>query len=134
MLCLSNNMKNLLKYLILGIVALAFYHGVQGDSSVIEKNSYLDIRHDFSAAGITSISTPESDFCIPRQVSSVNAPRLQNNGRRHETSHRHNVVFMKAGKTINAGVKYIVQKQSILVHSSLIRPSNRLLYIGRLII
>lgn len=127
-------MKNLLKYLILGIVALAFHHGVQGDSYADEKNSCLDIQHDFSAAGITSISTPESDFCIPRQVSSVNAPRLQNNCRRHETSHRQNVVFMKAGKTINAGVRYIVQKQSILAHSSFIKPSNRLLYLGRLII
>lgn len=126
-------MKNLLKYLILGIVALAFYHGAQGDVFANEKHRCLDIQHDLSATGITSISSPESDFCIPRQVSSVNVTRLQDNGRRHETSHRQNVV-MKAGKTINAGVKYIVQKQSILVHSSFIRPSNRLLYIGRLII
>ena len=127
-------MKSLLKYLILGIVALAFYHGAQGDVFANEKHRCLDIQHDLSATGITSISSPESDFCIPRQVSSFNVPRLQNNCRRYETSHRQNVVFMKAGKTINAGIKYIVQKQSILVHSSFIRPSNRLLYIGRLII
>ena len=125
-------MKNLLKYLILGILALGFYHDPQGESSVSEKNNFLDFQKEFSVTDISSISTPESDFCIPRQVSSVSVPRLQNNFRRHETSHRHNVIFIKAGKTINACIKYIVQEQSILVHSSFIRPSDRLFYIGRL--
>ena len=127
-------MKNLLKYLILSIVALAFYHGAKGDCSVNDFSTYQDIQNEFSVGNNTSLSSPKADFCLPRQVSSVSIPRLQNNCRRSETSHRQSDMFIKAGKTVNAGIKYIVQKLSILSHSSLIRPSDRLLYLGQLII
>lgn len=127
-------MKNLLKYIILGIVALAFYNGAEGGFSVNEEKFPIDFPNELSTIYNSSLSAPDSDLCQTRQVSSVSLPRLQNNSRRSETTSRQNVTFLKAGKTVNPGIRYIVQKQSILSHSSLIRPSDRLLYLGQLII
>lgn len=127
-------MKNLLKYLFPIIAALAFCHGAKGGSSISQENIPADVRNELTATQNPGISAPEADFCLPRQVSSVNAPRLQNNCRRSETTHRQNITFIKSGKTINSCLSYIVQEQSIFHHSPLIRPSSRLLYLGQLII
>ena len=127
-------MKNLLKYLLLSLVALALHMGAKADSSALE-----DVIDCKQASGYTTslnvcITTPKADICIPRQVSTVTVPRLQSNSNRHETGHRQNYEVVKSGKTINSCLRYCVQKKSLIIHSSLMEPANKLVSLCRLII
>ena len=125
-------MKNLLKYLLLSLVALAFHMGAKGDMFAHE--DIQDYASAYTASLNVSITAPTTDICIPRQVSTVSVPRLQSNSNRHETSHRQNCEVVKSGKTINATLRYVVQKQSLIIHSSLMEPANKLASLCRLII
>ena len=132
-------MKKWLKYLLVSIVALAFYNGA-GEYFVAERcaseaiENTSGIENVYTSAVCTNLSSPDSDFCPARQISSVTAPRLQSNGRRHESTSRQNFEFVKSGKIINSGIRYVLQKQSILSHSTLIEPASRLVCLCRFII
>lgn len=131
-------MKKWLKYLLVSIIALAFY------DSAGEFFDSPSLHGEYtSSICSTTISNPETDICAPRQESSVTAPRpasnvsssrIQSNGRRYESNHRQNFEFVKSGKTINSGIRYVLQKQSIFNHSSLIEPASRLVCLCRFII
>jgi hypothetical protein len=141
-------MKNWLKYLLVSIVALAFYNGA-GEHLVAERCSSEAIENTsgienvYNSSVCTNLSSPDSDFCAPRPEPSVTAPRpapnvsssrMQSNGRRHESSSRQNFEIVKSGKTINSGIRYVLQKQSIFSHSTLIEPASRLVCLCRFII
>ena len=127
-------MKNLLKYLLLSIVALAFHLGAKGDLFAHEEVQDYDYASTYTTSLNVSITTPKTDICIPRQVSTVTVPRLQSNSNRHETGHRQNYEVVKSGKTINSCLRYCVQKKSLIIHSSLMEPANKLVSLCRLII
>ena len=127
-------MKGILKYLLLSIVALAFHMGAKGDLTAHDNVQDYDYASAYTASLNVSIATPTTDICIPRQVSTVTVPRLQSNSNRHETSHRQNHEVVKSGKTINSSLQYVVQKQSLILHSSLMEPANKLVSLCRLII
>lgn len=124
-------MKGLFKYLILFIVAAAFCNDARCSASpdidVVECNIE-------TAAYSASISATDSDICTPRQVSSINSVRLQKSARRTGNVLRHTLEFVKAGKTVNAGIQDFVQRISINTFSSLTEPAQRLARLGRLII
>ena len=127
-------MKNLLKYLLLSLVAMAFYMGDKSDMFAHENVQEYDYASAYTTSLNVSITSPETDICIPRQVSTVTVPRLQSNSNRHETSHRQNHEVVKSGKTINSCLRYFVQKKSLIIHSSLMEPANKLVSLCRLII
>ena len=127
-------MKNLLKYLLLSLVALAFHMGAKDDMFAHEDIQDYDYASTCTASLNVGRTAPTTDICIPRQVSTVTVPRLQSNSNRHETSHRQNCEVVKSGKTINAALRYVVQKQSLIIHSSLMEPANKLASLCRLII
>ena len=130
-------MKRWLKYILFSIIALAFYNSASGlpfdKDSEYEVQNINYILSEYIVHN-TSISSQDTDFCPPRPVSTFSAPRLQSNGRRHDNSARQNFEFVKSGKTINSGIAYIVQEQSIFSHSTLIETSRRLVCLCRLII
>ena len=127
-------MKNLLKYLLLSIVVLAFHLGAKADLFAHEDVQEYDYASAYTTSLDVSITSPKTDICIPRQVSTVTVPRLQSNSNRHESSHRQNHEVVKSGKTINSILKYVVQKKSLITHSTLMEPANKLVSLCRLII
>lgn len=127
-------MKNLLKYLLLSLVAMAFYMGDKSDLFAHEDVQEYDYASAYTTSLNVSITSPETDICIPRQVSTVTVPRLQSNSNRHDTSRRQNHEVVKSGKTINSILRYVVQKKSLIIHSSLMEPANKLVSLCRLII
>ena len=127
-------MKSLLKYLLLSIVALAFHLGAKADLFAQEDVQEYDYASAYTTSLDVSITSPKTDICIPRQVSTVTVPRLQSNSNRHETSHRQNHEVVKSGKTINSILRYVVQKKSLITHSTLMEPANKLVSLCRLII
>ena len=80
------------------------------------------------------ISASESELCLPRQVCYSNPSGVRTTARRTTGYGRINVEFAKSGKMINAGLRYSIQTKSILIHSSLMNPAQKLLYLGVLII
>ena len=126
-------MKNLLKYLILSLIAFAYF-----DSADTNRDANCEVRSEEVQGKILAISTcisvPDSDICIPRQVSSVNAPRLQSNCRRNESNQRQNQEVVRAGKATNLGIKYNVQRHTLISKSSLMEPGHKLSCLCKLII
>ena len=126
-------MKQFLKYLLLLVVA-AVLCGSADDA--VSAPSVQDIEEIVFNGSITptSVSAQEHQCNLPRQTSIVNAPSVQNAARRTSTFQRNNLEFTKSGKVINSGLRYFIQLQSVIVHSSLAEPGNMLLCLRRLII
>lgn len=121
-----------LKYLFPLIVVAALCGGIG--------EHVADVREDFmnetvlDAVGCqNSISETESDLCLPRQITSASAPQVQNAARRTTSVQRSCLEFAKAGKVVNAGLKYLTIN-IIIIRSALYEPASRLFALGRLII
>lgn len=126
-------MKIWLKYLLPLIVAAFFWN--------CKDNLILTVPEDASSTHavyetlcINVISASESELCLARQISYSAPFRIQTSARRTAGYGRVNVEFAKSGKLINAGLRYFIQTQAILIHSSLIEPAHKLLRLGKLII
>ncbi len=126
-------MKSLLKYLIVIIVAAAFWNRADGFVRT-DSNEKAAVHHINEIQADSSISASESEFCPPRQASFANTTRVQSTARRTNCVHRNSLEFIKCGKIINAGQRYFIQRKSTIGHSSLTEPAHKLLALGKLII
>lgn len=124
-------MKRVLKYLILFIVAVAFFEAP--DRVDISEHCVQDKMIE-NVEISTFLSETDHDFCLPRQVSSSGLARLQSNTRRNDNIQRQSFEFVKSGKAINPNIIYFVQKITINTYSSLTDPAHLLACLGKLII
>lgn len=126
-------MKKLMKYLIAFIAAAVFFDG--GDRVELSPVSvYGGITHIESIASTGSFDAPDTDFCISHQTSLSSVPRTQSSTRRTNTSFRHNFEFIKSGKTTHAGIRYLINLNSLPIDSFFSSSCHRLARLGRLII
>ena len=124
-------MRRWLKYLLPLMVAIAFWNckdSFAGPEDVVMSQTICETVCD------NIISQSESELCLPRQISYASPSRVQTAPRRTTGYSRYNVEFAKSGKIINAGLRYSIQRKSIIIHSSLIEPFHKLLCLGKLII
>lgn len=126
-------MKKMLRYLLPVIMAAVFWNCADKSVSSVQEVAPADLSVMASACQ-TGISSTDMEFCLPSQVSFANSQRVQSAPRRTASTHRNGLEFAKSGKVFNACLKYSVQRRSIIVHSSMIEPSHRLLSLGKLII
>lgn len=126
-------MKRFLKYLLSAIVAFVFWNCTDIPVSAVSEDSSATMSL-VETESQTTISESESVLCLPRQDSFANSYRSQTTARRTVSEGRSNIEFAKSGKVINAEIRYSVQRNSILIHSTLIEPNHRLLSLGKLII
>ena len=126
-------MKNLLKYILLSILAFAFHDSAKDVFSSEEYNllSGLQIEHILEQE--TFVSSPQTDICLPRQASTLNVPRTQTSSR-HDSSNRHNLEFIKFAKTITSGCNYFAQNKTLIQHSPFMDPGHKLVSLCRFII
>lgn len=126
-------MGKLLKYLFPFIVALAFINGTEAaqPSDVADSIYGINIEADIVE---TCLTAPEAEIFLPRQAFSANSTRTQSNSRRPDNSYRHNFKFVKSGKIIDSGIRFIVQKQSSVNYSSISEPGHILTSFCRFII
>ena len=126
-------MGKLLKYLF-PLIFVAFFWNCT--DKVLAPGSEESVADAVSgvAAYHSGISTQESEFSLPRQVSIGNTQNIQGAPRRTGGAHRSSVEFTRAGKVFNAGIRYFVQTRSVITHSSMMEPAFRLIRLGRLII
>ena len=126
-------MKKMLRYLLPVIMTAVFWNCADKSASSVQEVAPADLSVMASACQ-TGISSTDMEFCLPSQVSYANSQRVQSAPRRTASTHRNGLEFAKSGKVFNACLKYSVQRRSIIVHSSMIEPSHRLLSLGKLII
>ena len=126
-------MKKLLKYIFPVIVAVAFAGSADG-AGFQAADGYPENRSIYTGTYQTTLSESESEPCLPRQISYANQSQVQTSARRTAGNSRINVEFAKSGKVVNSGLRYFIQRKSIIIHSSLVEPANKLLYLGKLII
>lgn len=126
-------MKRLLKYLFPAIAAFVFWNCTDAPASAAADEA-SDVMSFEERAYRSAVSESESELCLPRQISSANSQRVQSTARRTVGAGRSNFEFVRSGKVVNADIRYSVQRNSILIHSALIEPANRLLCLSRLII
>lgn len=121
----------MLKYLLPFIVGFMFWGSAEDEIHVADQ--VCDMAFDADAYQ-QSLSEPFHDICIPRQISISSPARVQSSARRTGGVQRTGLEFIKAGKLVNAGVRYFTQNNRILFSSSLTDPGNILISLGRLII
>lgn len=128
-----DDMIRLLKYLLLFVVAAAFCGGAGKDVPELSAQDIAAVSFDDQACR-ADLSPTDSQLSLPRQTTFANTQRVQSSVRRSSGSQRNNVEFAKSGKIVNAELCYFTQTQSLIIHSTLIEPSRRLLCLGKLII
>lgn len=125
-------MWKILKYLLPVIVIAALCGCADERAADVQEDFMSEVALD--AVGCqNSISETESDLCLPRQITSGTTTSFQNSARRTGSVQRNNLEFAKAGKLINAGVKYLT-RNTIILRSALYEPASMLFSLGRLII
>ena len=125
-------MWKILKYLLPLFVVAAICGGTEDRVADVHEDFMSEVSLD--AVGCqNSISETESDLCLPRQITSGTNTNVQNAVRRTNSAQRSSLEFAKAGKIINAGIKYLTTN-IILFRSALYEPASRLSALGRLII
>ena len=125
-------MWKILKYLLPLFVVAAICGGTGDRVSDIQEDFMSEASMDVLGCQ-SSISETESDLCLPRQITGGTNTNVQNTARRTTSVQRNSLEFAKAGKIINAGIKYLTTN-IILFRSALYEPASRLSALGRLII
>ena len=126
-------MKKLLKYLLFFLAAAVLWGEADKEMSSVTAEDVADMVME-KAISSTDLSQSDHQFSLPRQTSFANSQRAQSSVRRTNSVHRNNTEFAKSGKVVNAGLRYVTQTKSIILHSSLIEPAHKLIYLGKLII
>ena len=126
-------MKKLLKYLLFFLAAAVLWGTADKEMSSVTAEDVADMVLE-KAISSMDLSQSDHQFSLPRQTSFANSQRAQSSVRRTNSVHRNNTEFAKSGKVVNAGLRYVTQTKSIIIHSSLIEPAHKLIYLGKLII
>lgn len=126
-------MKKLLKYLLFFLAAAVLWGEADKEMSSVTAEDVADMVLE-KAISSMDLSQSDHQFSLPRQTSFANSQRAQSSVRRTNSVHRNNTEFAKSGKVVNAGLRYVTQTKSIIIHSSLIEPAHKLIYLGKLII
>lgn len=127
-------MKDLLRCLL--TVILLSIASISGSESALlgpteESNETAAI--DIATHYISSASS-DAVPCLPRQTSYASAPRLQHSFRRGSNIQKCNFEFVKAGKALNTGIINYIQREYFHSKSLFVKPANRLISLGKLII
>jgi hypothetical protein len=128
-------MKKLLTYILPIFFFAVVSHSTEGSVSEVSLEDFRLIEESVLAQQFTlSDSTADSEFCLPRQVSTANSLRASGSVRRTSGVHRINAEFITSGKVINASLRFFIQQNSVIARSSLADPAYRLHKLGKLII
>lgn len=125
--------KNLCRFIIPVIIAIVFINGIEKVESTILDDYTVDSSTE-NIPCFTDHSSTDFELCFPPQTSSANILRHQNTSKQTNSSHNHNLKFIKIGRIVNANTQNFTHSKSLIVHSLFIKPINRLISFGKLVI
>lgn len=115
------------------LVAIAFVSCSNESDLKTINNPTANLTTELESASY-DVSSLDSDFYFHSRVVSFTAFRLQNLTQRTTNFCKNNVEFIKTGKIFNTNIINLIQKKSYIKHSSFIKPTHRMIGLGKLVI
>ena len=123
--------KNLFRFLILIIIAVAFFNGNYNSDSLVTETTCDDLTSELNY-DYPDFSPLNLDLYI--QIPSTNSLRQSSNTKRLNSSQKHYLKLLKLYKSRDLVTpNFILQKFSI-VHATFIKPFHRMISLGKLVI
>lgn len=122
-------MKRWLKYLLPLAAVVLFWNSMSSDT----ENAAIGMHTHEASIGLP-VSVCDSELCLHIQDDISYFYRVQSSARRIVGMYKNSFTFVRSGKLINVSICYLCLKKSLVLHSSVLRPSDRLLNLGKLII
>lgn len=126
-------MQRIFKYILVMIIAAAVWSGADEAVADLSPEMLAELAID-DLHPQTSFSDYESEPLLPRQITSSSTNHASVVVRKVGGISKTKLEFTKSGKLINAGVRYFLQNQYIILRSSKADPGQMLHTLGRLII
>lgn len=126
-------MQRIFKYILVMIIAAAVWSGADEAVADLSPEMLVELAID-DLHPQTSFSDYESEPLLPRQITSSSTNHAPVVVRKVGGISKTKLEFTKSGKLINAGVRYFLQNQYIILRSSKADPGQMLHTLGRLII
>ena len=131
-LYLINSVRGLFKYLLLFIMAVAFFATTDNSHSTVNERHYTNSVSEISSC-YSGHHTAYSDACVTQQVPSANVVRSQQYSKRVNNNHKRGLEFT-IGNTATAEVINYNREISSKKHSYFTKHSHSLISLGKLII
>lgn len=126
-------MLKILKYLSVIIVAAAAWSGADSVAEDIPQELLNELSLEYVDCQAV-VSEQGSEPCLPRQITTTSVHHVQAGLRKSNNVQKNKFEFVKSGKVMNAGIRFIIQNRSIILNSSRCEPGHILLSQGRFII
>lgn len=127
-------MKSLMRYLITIILVVITFVSCSNKSDLkMNENPKQNLITESFLSYYSSFDS-YSDLCIRSQVISFPAFRLQNVTQRTTNICKNNVGFIKTGKIFNRNIINFIQRKSLIEQLSFIKPIQRMISLGKLVI
>ena len=128
-------MRQILKYIFLIILVVAAFVGGANESCLSNSQGRTDATSCDVEQCYFKSSSLYSDICLPEQTSGITLLHVQATpAKKVCNAHKNNFEFVKFGKVVNAGIRSIIQKQSLNILCSFAKPAHKLISLGKLII
>lgn len=124
-------MKNLFRFLILIIIAVAFFNGNYNSDSLVTETTCDDLTSELNY-DYPDFSPLNLDLYI--QIPSTNSLRQSSNTKRLNSSQKHYLKLLKLYKSRDLVTPNLFLQKSSIVHSTFIKPFHRMISLGKLVI
>lgn len=127
-------MKELLKYLFPVLLAAITFISGADESVATDSRSAADDAIAPTASYASDSWAPDASLNLPEEFSGTHAFRLPSASQRTKTAQKHASGFLRASKLTATGIRHFIDKTSLTVHSSFIKPDHLLISLGKLLI
>ena len=130
----AKRVKKLLKYIVPLLLTVVAIVGCGENSHSAVKDNRVNLLQQEQVTDSLDSYTLCSVLSLQHQISCSNIVHLQGTARRTNYVQKINFEFTKACKCINTGISNFAQNESTTIHSTFIRPAQRLIRLGKLLI
>lgn len=121
--------KSLLRYIIPVVLAVITLICGVGDADTYVSDNHPSETFATEIATCYIDVTPDANMYLSHQVPSSQVLRLKKNN-----SNKYFLGLVKACKIPSTGIGNFVQRKSLIIHSSFIKPAHKLICLGKLVI
>lgn len=126
--------NKLLTYLFLVILAgITFICGANVSDSTETKSLDSNVIIE-SASYISDSCVSDAHLYLSKQTSGTNVFRVPSKFQRTNTLHKNPFEFIKVSKLISTGIRNFIDKKTLIVYSTFIKPAHRLVSLGKFLI
>lgn len=126
--------NKLLKYIIVLILtAICFTGGLDKLNSSDTKSLHSDVIIKNSSY-VSDSWISDISLYLPEQTSSINIVRIPNTPQRTHSIQKNPFESIKVNKLTSIGIRNFINKKSLIIYSAFIKPTHRLVCLGKFLI